>query len=434
MKSIYQRLIHKIWIDTNLKSFVKKGVSGTILIEGIAKLLLFAITLMLTHLLPVEDYGRYSFFMASVLAIASLGTLGYDDYLVRSIRSGGEARTSVSLFMLCAIMSLVLSGYWITIYTDVNTIYHLLLVLSTALLTLQYLLSGLLKGYKHVLSAQLPEQIIRPLFFLLFLTCCTLSLLKLDLFIVVQAIFFSIAMSTVGAMILLIRKEKPRAVFIFRRYSFSWSWDMFYFAALTFFGVLRHKLDVLILGFLDLHNATAVYNVASKLSDLILVGLVLTNAVYMPLFAEQKDAPQKELLQKVLESSLIINLLIGTIIFVLFLLAGPWVLNWFGSAYVDGYAALIILSISTLVYALIGPYIIMLMMVGLERQVLLGLICGIVIQIALCLLLLKGQPVVGMAIAKGISIIFIQLIMLAVAWKKLGLKPIILQWIQRKIR
>ena len=84
----------------------------------------------------------------------------------------------------------------------------------------------------------------------------------------------------------------------------------------------------------------------------------------MPLFAAQNEHPHKEGLAKVLKSSSIINMILGGTLLVIYLLFGHMILGLFGDGFAGGYWALIVLSISTLLYSILGPYIIMLMMVG----------------------------------------------------------------------
>jgi len=294
---------------------------------------------------------------------------------------------------------------------------------ASVLLTIQYMIAAILKGKRHILSAQAPEQIVRLGSLLIMILYQVFIIESYSLLSIVKAIFYAGVLSCMASIYLLIRKENLKVVFR-RSSAFSiFRTEVFFFAALALFGVFRHKLDVLMLGWNELFTETGIYNISSKLSDLILIGLVLTNALYMPLFAAQKDTSDRIELAKVLKSSSILNMILGGMFLLTYIVFGKFILGFFGDGFEAGYWSLIILSISTFLYAVLGPYIVMLMMVGHARDVLIGLVLGVGLQFALALLLIDDTPIMGMAMAKGISIVFIQIFMMIVAWKRLGLKP-----------
>jgi len=69
------KILRLISIDDDQSTFIKKGVSGTLVMEVLAKVLLFVITLILTNYLTTDDYGRYSYLMGSMISLATFAAL-----------------------------------------------------------------------------------------------------------------------------------------------------------------------------------------------------------------------------------------------------------------------------------------------------------------------------------------------------------------------
>ena len=426
MSNFLDKILQIIAIDPDQSRFIKKGMSGTLAMEIFAKVILFVITLLLTNYLTADDYGRYSYLMGILISLATFATFGLDDLLVKKM---GVSDRSANDFnrpgLLWSIVLAIVVSIGFVFFSDRGVV-SLYIGGATILLTIQYMISSILKGRRHILSAQAPEQIIRLGSFLALILVQLFWLASYSLESIARAIFVSGLLSCLVSIFVLFKKE--RLDFILPKSSgFSlFRSEVLFFAALSLFGVFRHKLDVLILGWNELFVETGIYNICSKLSDFILIGLVLTNALYMPLFATQNDNPDKTRLAKVLKSSSVINMILGGVLLVIYLIFGNIILGLFGDGFEAGYSALIVLSISTLLYSILGPYIIMLMMVGYAKDVLIGLVIGVSLQFVLAIILIDGDPIMGMAISKGVSIVFIQIFMMIAAWKRLGLEPFFL--------
>ena len=162
MSNIFQKLIDTITIDESHAAFIKKGISGSLILEVVARISLFAITLLLTHYLTGEDYGRYSYFMGILISLATIATFGLDDLVIK--RMGNEDRSAGNLInrsslIFALIVAICLGvGFFYQVAPKAGMGY---LAGSIVLLTLQYMMSAYLKGRKHILSAQIPEQLAR---------------------------------------------------------------------------------------------------------------------------------------------------------------------------------------------------------------------------------------------------------------------------------
>lgn len=427
MSSLFQKLINTITIDESHAAFIKKGISGSLLFEVLARLLLFGITILLTHHLTGEDYGRYSYYMGILISLATIATFGLDDMVIKQM--GHSDRNIGNLMNKSALaFSLLVAGSLAFIYYSQSdrSIAIAYISGSVVLLTFQYMMSAYLKGRRHILSAQIPEQVVRlgMLFVLILFQFFYFHDFSFEG--IARSIFLSVLISSIVSIGLLLRKENLSKLFDSTSWKSLFSVEVLLFAALSLFGVFRHKLDVILLGWYELFVETGVYNICSKLSDLLLVGLMLTNVLYMPLFAARKEDKDTSDLAKILKSSATINAIIGGALLLLFIAFGKLILGFLGDGFGVGYDSLILLSIATFIYAVLGPYIVMLMMVGYAKDVLIGLVIGVGIQFALAMLLIHETPVYGMAISKSVSILFIQFFMMWVAWRRLAIKPFFL--------
>jgi O-antigen/teichoic acid export membrane protein len=85
---------------------------------------------------------------------------------------------------------------------------------------------------------------------------------------------------------------------------------------------------------------------------------------------------------------------------------GKWILALFGEAFVEGYPAMMIVALGLLARAAAGPSQNLLMIAGRQNQAALVMASAVLINLALCGLLIPAMGVVGAAIAAAAGFSF----------------------------
>ena len=85
---------------------------------------------------------------------------------------------------------------------------------------------------------------------------------------------------------------------------------------------------------------------------------------------------------------------------------GKWILALFGETFVEGYPAMVIVAFGLLARAAAGPAQNLLMIAGRQNQAAMVLASAVLINLALCGLLVPGMGMVGAALAAAAGFSF----------------------------
>jgi len=189
-------------------------------------------------------------------------------------------------------------------------------------------------------------------------------------------------------------------------------------------AIIMGYLDVLMLSYFYSVAAAGIYDVAIKYSSLATITLIAINAYLMPKVSRHfYTNEEKELRQKVRQSSLLILILTVPPLIFIFAAAGP-LLGFYGDDFVFGGTALRILVIAQIISSISGSVAVLLQMTGNEKvfqRIFLG---AFAINVALNTLLIPGFGMNGAAIATLISTSFWNIAAVIFARRKLGLMTI----------
>ncbi len=354
-----------------LEHTLLEGAVGTLAANLLGAGLAVALQVYLARQLGVEEFGVYTWVYNLLLLLALLGILGIDTALVRFVaqyrvqaewgRLAGllawGRRTVLGASGLVA-LGLGLTGLvWAERWGPALAATMVAGAVVLPLLALTGWQEGALKGFRRVLPAQLPDQLIRPLA-LLGLVAGLVAVAGRPL-LAWETMLATIAATAVGAAYgawALARARRaeaqPAAPEVFAREWMAVSFPLLLVSGMRF---LLQQTDVLVVGAVLGTREAGIYAVATRLTRLVALGLLAVNAISAPLTAELFAAGDKGGLERMTLTAAWLS----TAACVPAALALVWlrepVLRFFGPEFLAGAGVLVLLALAQVVNAMTGP-------------------------------------------------------------------------------
>jgi len=405
-----------------LRAQLLRGGAGNLLIKVAATGLQLLIAIVLARMLGAKGFGIYSyvFSVISVLAIpAQFGLANLviretaraqvaDDWpLMRGVwrwASGLAVLLSVFLVLLSIGTTWSFSGSMSP--TKVSAFYWAALLIP--LIALGALRAAALRGLRHVVLGELPEQIVRPVLLLLLLGIffwlgASRPLTPVD------AIVFLVA-ATGGAFVLgggLLWSKRPEGVRHEKQVSYkhrAWLLAAMPLAFTEGANLINSHADLIMLGLIQGDKDVGLYRVATQGANLVIFGLMALNMVVAPHFARLHAQAELQKLQRLVTRSAQVILALALPVVGLFVIFGEPIIHWFfGSEFGSAYLPLVVLSVGQLVNAAMGSVGFLLNMTGHEKDVTVGVAIAAVVNILLNAALIPAFGMMGAATATAIS-------------------------------
>jgi O-antigen/teichoic acid export membrane protein len=182
-----------------------------------------------------------------------------------------------------------------------------------------------------------------------------------------------------------------------------------------------NQIDMVILGALRGKDAAGIYAAAQNCAPLISLVLISVNAILGPIIARLYALGQIKQLQRMVTRSARIVVIFSLPVTFVFICFGHRVLWLFGEDFMAGHWALAILSIGQFVNAAMGSVGLILVMMEQEKEVAKGFSLGILINLILNILLIPRWGIEGAATATATSIIFVNILLAARTYQKVGI-------------
>jgi O-antigen/teichoic acid export membrane protein len=293
------------------------------------------------------------------------------------------------------------------------------------LLALGALRGAALQGLRRVVLGQLPEIVIRPGLFALFLL--VVVNLNLSGFNAVQAMILNVAATAisfvVGTVILYSYRPAPlqsHPVPVYKIH--TWLTAVWPMALAACINQLNKYTDIIMLGFFVSAESVGIYRVAVQGSMLVAFGLQAISLVLLPYFARLHESNSQKKMQTLCTLSTIVTFCISLAVVLFYIFFGDVIISKiFGTTYSQGYSALIILSIGQLINASFGAIAFLLIMCGHEKKVAFGLSVSALVNIPLNAVLIPVIGIEGAALSTVISILIRNLVLWHYAHKFLNI-------------
>ena len=398
----------------------------------------FAIQVLLARWIGAAELGIYvvafswclllstlaggGFAMAAIRFVGVGLATGRHGYVKGFIRRGNQVVLATGL--LVATLAVLASRAGAGVYPLAAQPAFFYAMLAVPLYGLMQFQNGVANALSRLALSFTPNNIWRPLLFLLALFLLRLLDGSLDAEQAMRLHFFSIAIVTIGT-VLFLRRVLLRALDTGpREYDMRvWLRVAPPLLAMEFFGNYFPEVTVIALGSYLPTPGIGVYNAAFRAAMLITFGLNAIDASVAPRLSTLHAAGDLEALQDAVDRATWLRFRAGLLAVVLLGLFGEYVLALFGPEFIIGYRALLILALAQLVTAGTGPTMRLLTISGHQNQCLGVFVAALLITLALIPLLVPRFGIEGAAVAAGTASSFWSLTLRFMVTRYLGIRP-----------
>lgn len=416
----------QLLVDTNepdsLKRTLVRGATGTFGLKVAGTGLLFLISVLLARLLGPAGYGTYQYALSWIAVLGVPALLGFGTLLIREmsayqtqekwrLMAGLLQWSHRAVWMTSVGLALLTAGVVWTLKTqydigNVTTFWVALLTLP--LVALMRLKQSAVQGLNKVVRGQMPEMFLFPLVFVLLLGG---AYFFTDVMLTPPSVMGLNVVATVvalGASIYFLHRTVPEPAKGARPEYEQKRWMRSALILLITSGVhiVNSRTDILMLGALATPDAVGIYSVATRGADLITFVMVPINRALGPAIASLYTKGAMRRMQKMITKSARVMLLLSLPIALGFITLGYWFLLIYGKEFTQGTMALTILCVGQLINVAMGSVVLLLNMIGHERDVAIGVGMSAVLNIILNALLIPRWGLEGAAIATASSTVF----------------------------
>ncbi len=400
--------------DTHFfQDFLLKRSLNVLLIQLSGLVVAFGGNVLLARLLGEKTYGVYSLLSSWAIFLSVIALFGMDDtHLVwlPSLRLQQEKNRIADhlkwSLKVNGVTTIIVAGaffaaaYFFKIPVLSGHAYYFNFVLvMLCLLTFLNNLIYFLRGMDKVVLGEITDKIIRPVIFIVLLLLLY-DAGKTDL--LTEAVWANVAglFFTILILVVMIKKKsmawqdkddtvnrKPRLSANLR------------YVSLNLLYILAIRIDILMLGILSTPLNVGHYNVAVRFADILAYPIAIINLSLPSLFSklqhEHEDVNVPKILYHVSKGSFFQCLVLG----IFFLLAGNWVLGWYGGGFTAAFPVICVFLISILISAGTGSIDVFFIMHGEEKKVIYGRVVSVLLIVILNAWLIPVWGTMGAATA-----------------------------------
>ncbi|HAX85309.1 MAG TPA: flippase [Cyanobacteria bacterium UBA11370] len=423
-------------LETIRRSRIIKSVAGTSGLNLTATGLAFVVSIPMTRLLGAEGYGIYAYAISWIFILNIPATLGLDGLIIREVAASqsrqawgliqGLLRWSNQVVLLTSVTIALLSlavAWGLTKENSQTLLTFSLALILLPLITLTSLRQSTLKGLHHVVTGQLPESLIQPLVFLVLLTSAYFIIPQEvnPPLVMVMRVVSSIIAFLVGTIMLYWILPKAIKTASPEYQVKQWlSSGLFMLLISGTFGIFS-RTDSVMLGIIKGTETVGVYTISNRLSGLILFGMVIGCQVLGPHIASLYAEGKIQQLQRLTTKSTRTMFFAGSLITIILLVFGHWILLIFGREFTQGWLILAILSIGNLMNVATGAGGLLLNMTRYEADYAKLTSISAVMNILLNALLIPLWGAEGAASATTITMFFNSIWQVILVYQKLGI-------------
>ena len=400
---------------------------------------------LLTQLLLARSIGPEQLGVVYLaVAIGGVGAIvaagGYPSVMVRFVRRylahgrPGRAAEFVRAARLEALLgaaglAFLIAGVLFLLPVEEN---RGALLLGAAMLPAFAMISvngGLANALRHIGISFVPEVLIRPSLWLVFLAAFLALGLQVDATFamaaaaaaaVLAALLQAIAVRRISADLTTIKRRDGGR---WRRRARSlWRQAAMPMVAVTLLTSLIFDIEALLLAPLMTDADLAVFGIAFKISLLVAFAVHVTQQAAMPDITDAHSAHDPEAMRTAIKRCIVLGAVASALALVTLAAVGRWLLGIFGEGFVDGYPALVILALCPLIRALGGPAPQILVLAGAQRSSLIIYGIGLALLAALNVMLVPAFGVTGAAAAMAVTTSVWSVWLALAAWRWTGVR------------
>lgn len=424
--------------EDSLRATLRWNAGGTFTLKLASTGLIFLMNLLLARLLGTTGYGTYAYALAWFSILSVLCVFGLDKLLVRelsifNVRSAwglmrGILRWSNFAALVVSAVFALLAGITIWIVRE-RLESQMTYTLLTALIMLPLIVvlrlrQAAMRGLHYVVGGQLPEMLIIPISFFIIIGIMYLFMRNA----LSAPVAMTAQVASVGfALIVGVRQLQvflPRSVKeahpVYQ--GSTWMHIVMPLVFLDSMTMINSQIDIVLLGLMKSTATVGVYAVAKKGAGLVAFVLIAVNIALAPTIASMYAAGEMAKLQRMITKSARVILIGSLPIAIVLILFGHWfLLFFFGQDFIQGEKALSILGAAQVINAATGSVGILLIMTGYERDAAMCVGISALLNFILNASLIPRWGLEGAAAATATTIIFWNILLAVLVYKRLGI-------------
>lgn len=433
VQSIYEKML-KSDLPKAERSRLIKGIIHSFIIQGISMVLVFAGNYLLVKFFGAEKYGVYVHVFNWISILTILAANGQEDIVLSRVPKylGQNNLFQTGAVIRHANVRIAFSGIGISLFFllliyifPINKLseYRFEFLAASLAIYFSAFLSvnqTILQSLNHIRLSQVIERLLKPLLFTVFIGAAASLSFYIDASRLIMIAVVNLAICALVLGFIVIKKTRPYFRNGTERYRGEGvSKQTFYFLTISLLQLLTTKIGMLIMPYFSEEKAIGVFNIAARFSDLIIYPFYLLHAVLPQMFAQHH---QSTLLykQKLYTESTWLIIITSLPLLLLNILAGPWLLGYFGEAFKEGYPALVYMSLSYALFSIFGPANTILMMQGKEKLSAIALLVYVIVLAVLSRLLIPTHGITGAALAMLFSNVVYNILLAVYAYRHTG--------------
>jgi O-antigen/teichoic acid export membrane protein len=279
-----------------------------------------------------------------------------------------------------------------------------------------------LRGLRNVIQGQLPEQVLKPLLFIVALVAVNVlgnSKITAEKAMMFNAISAGVAF-IFGAWLLSRKKPKQLKISAKEYSKRDWMSSVIPLAMVAGLDILVTQTDVIMLGLFRTAEEVGVYRVAAQGAMLAAIGISATNMVMAPYISKFAYSNDMVNLERLAQQSARVSFLVAFSATLVFATFGKELITLvFGQSYINAYYPLVLLALGQSIHAGLGAGGSILNMSGYEKGTLITLGLAALCNVILNWLFIPFWGMFGAASATLSSIIFRKMVLWILVYKYL---------------
>jgi len=420
--------------------------AATLLLRGFNALAQFASTVLLARVLGADGYGIYAFSYSIILLLTLLAESGVSNLVIRETAKAASCKdkdlaagvmkwASKQVGLLSLIVIFIVGPFlveWRGGSESESGLVIMLALLLVPVLSLGSTNGAALRGHQYIIIGQIPDMLVRPGLFLLFVFL--LYLLSNGSAPAHQAILLFVVSSAVALVtgFFFLNKyvlKEVGNISNIKRCERKWASSSFSFALMAGLFVVINQASTIMLGVYATDEDVGVYRVAVQTSMLVAFGLEAINQVAAPRFASLYSQGRLEEIQSLCVNVARIATIFSLLAVSFFVFFGrDFFVHVFGADFTGAFSALVVLMIGQLVNSLSGSVGYLLNMTGNEKETVKGVAYAVCVNVALNIYLIPAEGVMGASVSTALSVIIWNLYLWWRAKKILGVNSSVMSF------
>jgi O-antigen/teichoic acid export membrane protein len=440
--ALMQQRLSAFFTGDGVAAALVRPVAGNGLVRVIGILASFTVGVQLARGLGVTSYGYYSIALAVITLSGIPSEFGLPTLVTREVAAASVHHDRNELFAIIrwaerscrwiafGIMTAVVTAALLLRSAYAPTITECLLIGAPIipLMALSRVRSGAIQGLNHVVRAQIPEGLVRPVFFSSILALVYVLHVKLSPQLAMGLYSVTIAVILIFSSVWLrhVLPGRPAEPLPTRKRSIASSIPM---GLMEGMRVIQGEVSIVLAGLVAAPAVVGLLRIANVTAMTAAVPLVIMVQVGMPMMAKLYASGDRARLQKTV-TALAQTQFAGVVLLSLPLLAfpAPLLSLAFGPSFAAASEALRVLMLAQLANAAFGPNIWLLNMTHHERRVLRALGAALVINSIAVPLLAAKWGATGASFALFGSMLCWNIISWRDAKNLLGIETSIIHW------